>query len=65
MNSATARYGASVLLIVVLLLVRLALQPWLGLSVPYLQFFPAVILAARLGLGPGLLPHALGLGELP
>jgi len=59
MNSATARYGASVLLIVVLLLVRLALQPWLGLSVPYLQFFPAVILAARLGRGPGLLAIAL------
>ena len=54
------RYASAVLLVVVFLLVRLALQPVLGPSVPYLQFFPAIMLAAWLGgLGPGLLATAL------
>jgi PAS domain S-box-containing protein len=42
------------------LLIRLLLKPWLGLSAPYLHFYPAVILAAHLaGFGPGILATAL------
>jgi len=42
---------------------RQMLQPWLGLSVPYLQFFLAVLLAAWYGgFGPGVL--ATGLAAL-
>jgi hypothetical protein len=40
--------------------IRLDLGGVLGQSVPYLQFFPAVMLAAWLaGLGPGLVPTEL------
>ena len=54
------RYAIAVLVIGVFLGIRLALQPWLGLSVPYLQFFPAIMLVARLaGFGPGMLATAL------
>ena len=60
MKPRAARYGLSVLLIAVVLVLRLALQAWLGLSVPYLLFFPAVMLASWLGgVGPGVL--AVGL----
>jgi PAS domain S-box-containing protein len=39
---------------------RLALDPWLGRSFPYLLFFPAIIVAARYGgFGPGMLVTAL------
>ena len=49
------RYGTAVLLVLASLLFRLALQPWLGLKVPYLQFFPAIMLAAWFGgFGPGV-----------
>jgi PAS domain S-box-containing protein len=49
------RYSTAVLIVAAFLLVRLALQSVLGESVPYLQFFPAIMLAAWLGgLGPGL-----------
>jgi two-component system sensor kinase FixL len=42
------------------LVARLALQPWLGRSVPYLQFFPAILIASRFwGVGPGILSTAL------
>ena len=41
-------------------LIRIALQPWLGDTVPYLQFFPAILLAGWYGgLGPGLLATVL------
>ena len=60
MKPRAARYVVSLFAIVVVLLLRFALQPWLGLSVPYLQFFPAVMLVSWLGgVGPGLL--AVGL----
>jgi PAS domain S-box-containing protein len=60
MKPRAARYAASFFLIVVVLLLRFALQARLGLSVPYLQFFPAVMLAAWLGgTGPGLLAVVL------
>ncbi len=55
MPSSAARYGISFLIVVAVLLGRLAFQPWLGDAVPYLQFFPAVMLASWLGgLGPGI-----------
>jgi len=54
------RYAIAVVLIGIFLLLRFALQPVLGPSVPYLQFFPAIMLAAWFGgLGPGLLATAL------
>jgi two-component system sensor kinase FixL len=38
----------------------MVLQPWLGLQVPYLQFFPAIMMAAwHGGLGPGALATVL------
>ena len=49
------RYGTAFLLVLASLLFRLVLQPWLGLKVPYLQFFPAIMLAAWFGgFGPGV-----------
>ena len=58
-----ARYGVAVMLIAAALGLRLLLQPWLGSAVPYLQFFPAILLAAWYGgFGPGAL--ATGLGAL-
>jgi PAS domain S-box-containing protein len=54
------RYALAVVLTGVFLFLRFALQPVLGPSVPYLQFFPAIMLAAWFGgLGPGLLATAL------
>ena len=42
------------------LVIRFVLQPWLGFSVLYLQFFPAIILTAHLvGFGPGILATVL------
>ena len=57
------RYSVAVLLVAASLGLRLALQPWLGAKVPFLQFFPAIMLAAWLGgLGPGLVAVALSAG---
>jgi PAS domain S-box-containing protein len=62
-NSASptaARYAAAVVIMGLFLVIRLLLQPWLGLSVPYLQFFPAIMLTARIvGFGPGMLATGL------
>jgi len=56
-----ARYGVAVAVIAASVGLRLLFQPWLGTSVPYLQFFPAILLAAWYGgLGPGALATALG-----
>ena len=53
-----ARYGVAVAAIAAALGLRLMLQPWLGSSVPYLQFFPAILLAAWYGgFGPGALAN--------
>jgi len=53
----------AVLVSVAAVLLRELLRPWLGPSVPYLQFFPAIFAAAWYGgLGPGVL--ATGLGAL-
>jgi len=47
-------------LVAVFLGIRLALDPVLGHTVPYLQFFPAIMLATWIGgLGPGVFATAL------
>src|SRR4051794_35950671 len=39
---------------------RIVVDPWLGKSVPYLLFFPAIMVAARYGgAGPGMLVTGL------
>ena len=51
----TRRYLVALLLVAASLLLRLSLQSWLGDKVPFLQFFPAVMLAAWFGgFGPGV-----------
>jgi two-component system sensor kinase FixL len=58
--SSFRRYAAAFLLVVASYALRLVFQRWLGQKVPFLQFFPAIMLAAWLGgLGPGL--FAVGL----
>jgi PAS domain S-box-containing protein len=53
-------YAVAILLVAASLFCRLSLQPWLGVKVPYLQFFPAIMLAAWFGgFGPGLVATAL------
>jgi PAS domain S-box-containing protein len=55
-----ARYGLAIALIVVAAALRVALNPLWGVGLPYITFYPAVMLAAWLGgLGPGLLATAL------
>jgi PAS domain S-box-containing protein len=52
-------YIAALTFVGVAWLVRLALTPWLLTSAPYLQFFPAILLAGLYGgLGPGLIATA-------
>ncbi len=59
-SSRLARYSTAVLLVGVFLAIRLAMAGILGDAVPYLQFFPAVMLAAWLGgLGPALVATTL------
>jgi two-component system, LuxR family, sensor kinase FixL len=54
------RYAIAALAVAASLLARYALQGVLGGSVPYLQFFPAIVLASWVGgLGPGLLATGL------
>jgi signal transduction histidine kinase/CheY-like chemotaxis protein len=54
------RYGVAVLAVLVALLARWLLQPVLGDNVPFLLFFPAIMIAAWFGgLGAGLLATAL------
>ena len=54
-------YGAAVLAVLVSLLVRLPLMPWIGDHAELMTFFPAIILSAYLGgLGPGMLATVLG-----
>jgi K+-sensing histidine kinase KdpD len=52
--SSSRRYGVAILAVAVAFVLRLALQDWLGREVPFLQFFPAIVLAAWFGgFGPG------------
>ena len=49
-------YLAAIGITAIVLAVRLAASRWFGTNVPYLPFYPAILLAAWLGgLGPGLL----------
>lgn len=53
-------YGVAIAVVVLALLIRFAIDPWLGPRVPYLQFFPAILVAAWYGgLGPGVLASLL------
>jgi len=59
-TGAARAYVVAVLLIAACLLVRWTLRTWFGGNVPYLQFFPAIMVAAWYGgLGPGILATAL------
>src|SRR5258707_14845768 len=54
-GTAVRAYGFAVLAFLACTLLRLALDPWLGTSVPFLLFVPAIIVAAGYGgFGPGL-----------
>ncbi len=56
-----ATYGAAGASVLVAALVRNLLDPWLGDSVPFITFFPAVVVAAWYGgLRPALLATLLG-----
>src|SRR5258706_1151228 len=60
LSTSVVRYSVPFLLIFASLLVRLTVQRWLGVSVPYLHFFPAVMTAAWFGgLGPGIVATLL------
>ncbi len=60
LSTGAGRYAVPCFLILASLLVRLAFQRWLGVSVPYLHFFPAVMIAAWFGgLGPGIVATLL------
>jgi PAS domain S-box-containing protein len=53
-------YGAAVAAVVLALLLRLAATPWLGPTIQYLTFFPAVLVASWFGgFGPGAAAAAL------
>ena len=59
-TGAARAYVVAVVLIAACLLVRWTLRTWFGGNVPYLQFFPAIMVAAWYGgLGPGILATAL------
>ena len=54
------RYAAALAFVGAAWLLQLALQPWLGTSVPYLQFFPAILFASLYGgRGAGLAATAV------
>jgi PAS domain S-box-containing protein len=54
-----ARYGLAIALIAFAAALRVGLNPVWGVGLPYITFYPAVMLAAWLGgLGPGLLATA-------
>ena len=58
--SSPARYGLAIALIGFAAALRVALNPVWGVGLPYITFYPAVMLAAWLGgLGPGLVATAL------
>ena len=59
-SSVSARYATAIGLVGLFLAIRLGLGDILGDTVPYLQFFPAIMLAAWLGgMGPGILASVL------
>jgi PAS domain S-box-containing protein len=55
-----ARYGIAMLLVAIAAALRAALNPVWGVGLPYITFYPTVMLVAWLGgLGPGLLATAV------
>ena len=53
-------YGVAVMVVAASVLLRQALGPWLGLKVPYIHFFPAILIAGWYGgFGPGVAATAL------
>jgi PAS domain S-box-containing protein len=59
--SSVARYTFTVLVVTLATLLRFALVPILGLEVPFILYFPTIVLGAWFGgLWPGLLSTALG-----
>ena len=62
-DSAVVRYGVAVAVTAAAVGVRQVLEPWLGSTVPFLQFFVAILVAAYYGgFGPGAL--ATGMAAL-
>ena len=60
-SSIAARYGFAVFAVVAASVLRSVLTPALGGGVPFILYFPTVVLCAWYGgLGPGLLSAALG-----
>src|SRR5215471_5040696 len=61
MNRAVSRYIWPILLTAAALGLRMLLNPWLGVRIPYVTFYLSVALSATLrGLVPGLLAVVLG-----
>jgi PAS domain S-box-containing protein len=60
-RSQVSRYTFTILAVALATLLRFALTPYLGLEVPFIVYYPTVVLCAWYGgLGPGLLSTALG-----
>jgi PAS domain S-box-containing protein len=61
-DSTLLRYGFAVVVVVVVTLMRVPLNPLLGVSaVPFILYFPAIMISGWYGgLGPGVLATALG-----
>jgi PAS domain S-box-containing protein len=61
-RSTSARYGVAVAAVVAALLLRFAVEPWMGSAVPFITFFPAIVAASAFGgFGPGLLSTVLSI----
>ena len=55
-------YAVAAAVVAVSVVLRFALSPWLGMKVPYLQFFPAILVAGWYGgFGPGASATALSM----
>jgi PAS domain S-box-containing protein len=55
-------YAVAVAVVAASVLLRFSLSPWLGMKVPYLQFFPAILVAGWYGgFGPGATATALSM----
>jgi PAS domain S-box-containing protein len=60
-RSQVSRYTFTILAVTLATFLRFALTPFLNLEVPFILYFPTVVLCAWFGgLGPGLLSTALG-----
>jgi PAS domain S-box-containing protein len=59
-SSAASRYGVAVVCTATGIALRVALEPFLGLQLPYVTLFPAVMVSSWLGgFGPGILSTLL------